>query len=115
MAKDRLITFYEPVLSKSPSGMETTTYRAIAPKSWAEVNFLFAKGKEVSEGKQMVASSSIELKIWFRSDLRETFIIAMEGKYYDILKLSEGRQRRMETLIEATAKDNDWNIPLYTP
>jgi hypothetical protein len=113
--KDRLITFYEPVLTKSASGMETTTYRAITPQSWAEVNFQFTRGQESQEGKQIVSSSLIELKIWHRTDIKATFLILMEGIYYDLQKLSEGRLRRMETLIEAKAKDNDWSIPLFTP
>ena len=95
--------------------METTSYRPVTPKSWAEVNFQFTRGQEAQEGKQLVSSSLIELKIWYRTDILATFLILMEGKYYDIQKLSEGKQRRIDTLIEAKAKDNDWSIPLFTP
>lgn len=115
MVKDRLITFYEPVYTKTASGAEKLQYQAVTPKSWASVDFLFSKGLEKSEGKQTVASSSIQLKIWYRDDIRESFLLEMEGTYYDIQKISEGKIRRKETLVEAKAKDNDRNIDILTP
>lgn len=114
MAKDRLVTFYEPVQVKSSSGAMTTTYRALELQAWAEVKWDL-RGGEKSEGKQTVATSGISLTIWYRTDLRAHFLFLLEGIYYDIHRITEGRSRRLETLIEATAKDNDWNIPLYTP
>lgn len=114
MAKDRLIEIYEPVRVKSASGYEKTTWRALTPKSWAAVDWMF-RGTEKNEGKQTVASNPIQLTIWYRTDFREDHIILLEGKYYDITKISEGKSRRLETLIEAKAKDNDWQIDLYTP
>lgn len=116
MAKDRLITFYEPVLTKTGSGAERTQYRELTSdaQEWAEVDWMF-RGTETDEGKQRVAENPIQLKIWYRSDLREKYLIELEGRYYDITKISEGKYRRVETLIEAKAKDNDWTIPLYTP
>lgn len=114
MAKNRLIEIFEPVRVKSASGFEKTTWRAITPKAWADVNWLF-KGNVKDEGKQTVASNPIQLTIWYRTDFKEDCIISLEGKYYDITKISEGRSQRLELLIEAKAKDNDWEIDLYTP
>lgn len=114
MAKNRLITIYEPVRVKSASGAETTTWRAIVPKAWAHVNWLF-KGTEREEGKQTVARNPIMLTIWYRTDFQEDCIIELEDKYYDIIKISEGRSQRLELMIEAEAKDNDWEIDLFTP
>lgn len=115
MTQDRIIQFYEPVLTKTSSGAEKRQYRLLTqPISYAEVKWLTSKSRERDEGKQRVASTGLEMKIRFRSDISQVMIILMEGKYYDILKINP-LDRRQWILIEAEEKDNDWTIDLYTP
>ncbi len=113
MRLDRLITFYEPVLTKSASGMETKTYRQLTalPQAWSQVTWLNTKGRERDEGKQRVASTTVEFGIRYRTDLTKTMVIEFDGKYFDILKIND-LQRRQWLILEAEEKDNDWQLPL---
>ncbi len=115
MRLDTLITFYEPVLTKSASGHEKTQYRKLttAPDMYAELNNDLGKSKERDEGKQRVASTTVGFGIRYRGDLNQKMIILAEGKYYDILKIAPVR-RQMYLQIEAEEKDNDWSIDLFT-
>lgn len=115
MTQDRIIKFYEPVLTKSASGAETKAYRLLTqPVSYAEVKWLTSKSKEKDEGKQRVATTGLEMKVRYRADITQVMVIEMEGKYHDILKINP-LDRRQWMLIEAEEKDNDWQLPLYTP
>jgi head-tail adaptor len=116
MRLDTLISFYEPVLTKSASGHERTQYRKLplAPDMYAEMNNDLGKSKERDEGKQRVASTTVGFDIRYRGDLNQKMIIQAEGKYYDILKIAPVR-RQMFLTIEAEEKDNDWSIDLFTP
>jgi SPP1 family predicted phage head-tail adaptor len=110
MAVDRKINFYQPILTKSASGSEVKTYQLLSqPIAWAEVKW--RTGKEKDEGKQRVATTGVEFKIRFRSDLTQVMVIEMEGIYYDILKINP-LDRRQWLMIEAEQKDNDWQLPV---
>lgn len=113
MGLDRKISIYEPVLIKSSSGAEKEEWRLVTlPEVYAELKF--GSGKESQEGKQVVAAVTHQFKIRYRSDLKETFILLFEGKYFDILGIQE-MGRRKYLIITAEAKDNDRSINIYTP
>lgn len=106
---DRFISFYEPVEVRSASGMPTKTYQLITnPSNWAEVKW--KSGNEGQEGRQRVAVTVCEMKIRYRSDLQQNFVILMEGKYYDILKILP-MDRRQWLMLECEEKDNEFTIP----
>jgi len=113
MAMDRSISIYEPITSKSVSGMETITYRKLlaVPNTFAEVTWQTSKAKERDEGKQRVATTTAEFRIRYRADLTQAMIIYSEGLYYDIMKINPLDRRRF-LLVEAEEKDNDWSIPI---
>lgn len=113
MGLDRKITIYEPVLTKSSSGAEKEEWRLITfPEVYAELKF--GSGKESQEGKQVVASVTHQFRIRYRTDLKETFIILFDDRYFDILGIQE-MGRRKYLIITAEAKDNDRSIDIYTP
>jgi head-tail adaptor len=116
MRLDTLISFYEPVTTKSASGQDVVQYRKLltAPDMFAELNDLPSKAKEQDEGKQRVASSMIEFGIRYRADLNRRMVILAQGMYYDIIKITPIR-RNMYLMIEAEEKDNDWTIDILTP
>lgn len=115
MPLDRKITFYEPVLVKSASGAETKSYRKITVSDWfAEVVWKGNNSGEKDEGKQRVATTTATFKMRYYSPITQVMIIEMEGIYFDILKINP-LDRRQWMQLEAEQKDNDWQLPLYTP
>lgn len=113
MAGERKITFYEPVLVKSASGAETKTYRKITVPDWF-VEPKWTGTGEKDEGNQRVATTKVTFKMRYYSVITKTMVIQMEGLYYDILKINP-LDRRQWMMIEAEEKDNDWQLPLFTP
>jgi SPP1 family predicted phage head-tail adaptor len=115
MRLDTLIKFYEPVFTKTDSGHEKIQYRELttAPSMFAELVTLGNKGRERDEGKQRVASTTVEFNLRYRSDINQKMVILAEGKYHDIIRITPIRRMQFLT-IEAEEKDNDWQLDLFT-
>lgn len=110
---DRKVSFFEQVITRSSTGAEKVVWKEKTPKSWAKVEWVDAGEKD--EGKQTVGATLAKLTIRYRTDLLHKQVLLLEGKYYDIIDVHEGKWRRQYTVITAKAKDNDWIIPIQTP
>lgn len=92
--------------------METASYEKVPLPSWGELQITArGGGVEHHEGKQLVASRIDIFLIRYRGDIRETWIMDLEGVKYDILGI-QPMQRRAFLKLTTEQKDNDREVYL---
>lgn len=99
---NRLFTFERKAVSVNASGNETETYTTLY-QAWCSIQPL--RGKESTEGDEVVASNFWIIKARYDSRLKPKDRALWDDNYYDIVSVAElGYREGLE--IMAKYKDN---------
>ena len=96
---NRRLTIYQAVIARSSTGVETTTWQALATV-WAERASLFLR--EVNRMAGLADAAEAKFVIRYRSDVQIGAEVACDGRRYTVVSVEEiGNREGLALLVRA--------------
>lgn len=102
----RRITFERPTETQSDYGGSETVWNEVVTV-WADVKFPGVKSGESYIADQQIVAINTVFIVRYRTNVTEKDRILFNGEYYDVLTISEFRDRNHYLRIEAVKRSSD--------
>lgn len=101
---DRRVSIYRPVTTRAADGQDLVTWELVA-EVWASVKA--DSGRENFEAERRTAEQTAVFTFRHRGGIVPRMELEYAGRRWDIRDVAEGRGRRRELEITATAREVD--------
>lgn len=103
---DRKITIQTPTTTRGDYGDESTTWSDVATVR-AAVSWPNTKSGEEYSADMLVVTKWTVFTIRYREDVTEKDRIEFNGRYFDVITVTEGVKRRQYLIINAQERSTD--------